>query len=1014
MTASTAICNRRNRVARAPGSAATFLVLCFLTLASSALALDPSKSLTQYAHRIWGQEEGLLQPTIYSILQSRDGFLWLGTQDSLIRFDGLHFREFEDTQETALHRNLIRALREDKAGNVWAASVGGGLARISPSGTLTRFTTKNGLPSDDQFCLDSDDDGAVWSCSNRGLSKFDGKRFRSFTTADGLPSNGIRDTCRADDGVRWVSGLDFGLARSAGLRFQPYVDTYIPKKETVTALHCSRDGTVWAGTTAGLVRISAHGSTTVSVRDGLPDDSVSSIAESADGSLWVGTNDGISRLRYGSVSVYRTRDGLSHSSVLSLFEDREGTLWAGTKAGLDQFTDGKVTPYTTTEGLPTNQTGPVLEDGAGQLWVGTIGSGLTAFDGHQFRRITTSNGLIDNTILSLALDRAGDLWVGTRKGLNRLTRGAISGTYTTRNRLSGKEVRTIFSDVQGKLWVGTDRGLCYWSGSKFVPSGILPRSDENGILALAGGRTANLFISTEEPGFYTLRDGVVKSYPTDVNRSVDSYYLDSVKHEAWMGTLGSGLLRWKGGEFTHVRTKDGLYDNRIYGIVRDDHANFWLASSKGIFRISQGELDDFVDGKTGFVTSIPFSTGQLRFECQSGVQPAVARTRDGRLWFSTTNGLVMVDPNHLIPNNVPPPARITATLINGRRVRSGSGELQLGASERNLEIRYAGLSFISPEKVTFQYILDGYDKSWTDAGTRREAFFTNLPPGHFQFQVRTRNADGVWGTQPAVLRFEVEPRFYQRLWFFPSLLVFGAALVVLAYRARIRRLHATFEVVLAERNRIARELHDTLLQGLSGITMQLQALWTKLPYSQEKDTLEAIIADAGACSKEARRSLWGLRTVGSVALRFEEKLSAVAKQSIGAKPVTLLLQVQPVSLNAFPEIEYQLLRITQEVISNTLAHAKASTLRIEVKVEGTELQVAFEDDGIGFTPQEQRAPFGHFGLIGIRERADEIDARLRVTSAEGSGTRITISVPLPKAGGAANTGAEPELAHHRR
>jgi signal transduction histidine kinase len=343
-------------------------------------------------------------------------------------------------------------------------------------------------------------------------------------------------------------------------------------------------------------------------------------------------------------------------------------------------------------------------------------------------------------------------------------------------------------------------------------------------------------------------------------------------------------------------------------------------------------------------------------------------------------------------------------------VQSGSGELQLSSSERNLEIRYAGLSFISPEKVRFQYILGGYEKSWTDAGSRREAFFTNLPPGHFRFQVRTRNADGIWSKEPAVLRLEVEPRFYQRLWFFPSLALLVASLVFVGYRARIRRLHRTFDLVLSERNRIARELHDTLLQGLSGITMQLQALWTKLPYSRERETLAEIITDAGRCSKEARRSLWGLRTVGSGALDFGEKLNAIARQSIGDKPVSLILQLQPVSLHAFPEMEYQLLRIVQEVVSNTLAHARAKALTISLSLHDCELHLALEDDGIGFTPEEQESPFGHFGLIGIRERADEIDARLSVTSRQGTGTRILISVPLP---GTERMGAKPELAHHR-
>jgi ligand-binding sensor domain-containing protein len=204
----------------------------------------------------------------------------------------------------------------------------------------------------------------------------------------------------------------------------------------------------------------------------------------------------------------------------------------GTKAGLDQLTDGKVTPYTTNEGLPTNQIGPVLEDTAGQLWIGTLGSGLTVFDGRQFRTLSTSDGLINNTILSLSLDHSGNLWVGTRGGLNRLTNGEVSGTYTARDGLPGNEVRTVFCNVQGQLWVGTDLGLSHWNGKRFASGGILPRSDENGIVVLAGGHTANLFISTEEPGFYTVRDGIVKSYPADANRPVHSYYLDAGKHEA--------------------------------------------------------------------------------------------------------------------------------------------------------------------------------------------------------------------------------------------------------------------------------------------------------------------------------------------------------------------------------------------------------------------------------------------------------------------------------------------------
>ncbi len=560
--------------------------------------------------------------------------------------------------------------------------------------------------------------------------------------------------------------MDFGLARSNGSRFEAYSDAHISAKDNVTALSCASDGTVWVGKSSGLTRIHAGSSRTFTTRDGLPDNEISSLAEGLGGSLWIGTNDGISRYRNGDISVYRTRDGLSHSLVLSLYVDREGSLWAGTKDGLDQFTDGKVTPYTTNQGMLSNDAGPVLEDTSGRLWIGTLGRGLNSFDGHRFYSLTTEQGLTDNSVLSLELDKSGDIWVGTKKGLNRLRNGNVIATYSRRNGLSGAEIRALFVDSQGTLWAGTDAGLNRFDGKGFAAARVTSQADSNGIVALAGGQTVRLFVSTDSSGFYAMRNDRWTSYSPDVIRSVDCYFLDHLRHSAWMGTLGSGLLRWHNGAFTHVHVKDGLYDNRIYSIVRDDKSNFWMASSKGIFRVSQKELDDFADGKIRSVTSIPFSTGQLRFECQSGVQPAACRTRDGRLWFSTTNGLVVVDPNHLVSNKIAPPVQISGVFVNGQRVDLGD-DVQFKPSERNIEIRYAGLSFVSPEKVSFRYILDGYEKSWTEAGSRREAFFTNLPPGHFRFKVEARNADGIWSAQPALLAFTIEPRLYQRMWFFP-------------------------------------------------------------------------------------------------------------------------------------------------------------------------------------------------------------------------------------------------------
>ncbi len=975
-------------------------------------ALDPSKTLGQYAHRIWGQEEGLFQPTIYSILQSRDGFLWLGTQDSLIRFDGMHFREFEYRGEPVFHHSLIRALLEDRHGDLWVGSIGSGAARIAPDGAVTRYTTKQGLPSDNVFCLASDPQDRVWVCTDRGLARLDRLGMKVFTSADGLPSNQIRSTCEASDGTRWVAGLDFGLSRWNGSRFETYSDSQISPRENVTALSCANDGSVWVGKDSGLTQVRKGFSHSFSKRGGLPDNAVSSLAQAPDGSLWIGTNDGISRYTNGEINVYRTRDGLSHSLVLSLYIDREGSLWAGTKDGLDQFTDGKVTPYSTENGMLSNDAGPVLEDAAGHLWIGTLGRGLNWFDGHRFRALTTRDGLIDDTILSLEMDRAGDLWVGTTKGLNRLRDRTVVAVYTRSQGLSGAEVRALFVDPEGTLWAGTNKGLDRFTGSRFVNGGVIPRLGANPVIALAGGHIVRLFASTDGPSLYYLRDNASNSYPLDVIHPVDCYYLDHLRHTAWMGTLGSGLLRFENGKVVHVRVKDGLYDNRIYSILKDESANFWLASSKGIFRVSQKELDDFADGKTRNVTSIPFSTGQLRFECRAGVQPAAARTRDGRLWFSTNNGLVVVDPNHLLSNKVPPPVHITAIVINGQRV-DPQQNLELKSFEKNVEIRYSGLSFISPEKVVFRYMLEGFDKTWTDAGVRREAFFTNLPPRKFHFRVMARNADGIWSTEPASLEFTIQPRIYQRSWFFPVLAVLFGLAITAGYRVRIRRLKNRFDLVLAERSRIARELHDTLLQGLAGITMQMQALWTRLPLSKERQVLGDIIKDAGACSTEARRSLWGLRAIDTESADFSEKLAKLAREAVAGRPISLSLHLESVALGMFPETEYQLLRIAQESISNALTHAHGTSLRIHLAVDKQKLQLTIEDDGIGFAADMEHQRLGHFGLIGIRERAGEIGAQLTLSSSPELGTKVSIFLPFSRPN-ASESNPERSLEHQIR
>ncbi|MBV8866937.1 MAG: hypothetical protein JO210_16195, partial [Acidobacteriaceae bacterium] len=401
------------------------------------------------------------------------------------------------------------------------------------------------------------------------------------------------------------------------------------------------------------------------------------------------------------------------------------------------------------------------------------------------------------------------------------------------------------------------------------------------------------------------------------------------------------------------------------------------------------------DGRRKAVTSLPFTTGQLRFECRSGVQPAACRTKDGRLWFSTTNGLVVVDPNSLAKNQVPPPAAITALIVNGKRLAPASVPHLPPHETNNIEIRYAGLTFISPEKATFRYRLEGYDRTWMDANERRAAFYTNLPCGNFVFKVEARNSDGVWSSRAASLAFVVEPRFYQRRWFFPLVAIALALSVIAGFRMRIRRLRRGFQLILAERNRIARELHDTLLQGLSGITMQMQALWARLPSSREREFLSEIIRDAGACSAEARQSLWGLRTTAQSECDFSDRLVQLVRNAVYGRDISLSLMVEPVPLIEQPDVEHQLLRIVQEAVSNSLKHAAALQLTVKLYGRDGALHLLIDDDGSGFTNATGRTR-GHFGIRGMQERAEEIGAEFSIVSSPGNGTSVRICLPISK------------------
>ncbi len=980
-------------------------VALLLLTCNAVMAIAPDRPLTQSIHRIWQTQQGLPATPILSLLQTQDGYLWLGTQKGLYRFDGIRFTEFPHTDEVSLDSLWIQDLHEDASGNLWIATDGAGLIRLG-QGTARQHQLADGLPSDDVRCVATDSAGALWVATAAGLARLAETSHRDTKSFEIVSPGNFRALSTAPSGDIWAAGDGNQLTVWNGHKIAARTIQSLPAHGSVYALLCSPDGAVWIGTSDGLVRLKDGHERRYTTADGLASDHILCLKRGADGVLWIGTREGFSRLAGGEIASFDARDGLSQSTVFCLCEDREGSLWVGTKHGLNQFLDRRTLLYTTREGLPSNDAGPVLQDAEGRIWVGTLGAGLARLEGRSFEVLTTGDGLVSNSILALADGGDGQLWIGTSAGLNRLADGRIDATFTTEQGLPADEVRCICRDRSGTLWVGTAAGLAQLRGGRFVQPVGEPEILRTPLRALVEHRAGVLFAAAEGGGLYRCASGELSPYQAG---NLDHWIIDTLFEDdlglLWIGTEGHGLHLLDGDRIRHFTTKDGLYDDEIFGIVADDQQRLWMACSSGVFFVSRDDLRKFAAGQITSLTSTPFSPmDSLRtIECKSGVQPSLFKMQDGRIWFSTIRGLIVIDPKNLQRVLPPTPVVVEDVVVNGKNERPDQVR-RLSPGQTNLEFRYTALSFATPTRTTFRYRLVGFDKQWVDAGSRREAFYTNLSPGTYRFELAARLLEGPWQAAQHPVEFTLEPHFYQARWFLPLC----AALLMLAgwgaYRLRVRHIKGHLRVVVAERSRIARELHDTLMQGFSGVTMEMQALSARLDASPERRTLDEIIRDAGICLREARRSVAGLRNSHGDETGLSAAIAQAARHLTETQDVRLRLNLQRSPPELADDTQYNLLRIAQEAITNAIKHSSARTIEVDLDCLPDRLQLAIRDDGVGLGTRDGNRPQpGHYGLIGMRERASQIGAELHVESTPGQGT--TVRVDLPLASG--RTGAPP-------
>jgi len=986
----------------------TTWVWVLLAFAPAAMALDPQRSLDHFGRQVWRTDSGLPQNTVHCILQTSDGYLWLGTDGGVVRFDGLDFVTFDAENTPQLASDTIYDLLQDASGALWI-STASGLVRYRDGG-FTAYSTAHGLPADTVWFTHEDRRHRMWAITSAGPAVFNGQ---SFVPIAGAQAAGpVNRQALAEDGQGrvWLGGssgvfvfdsaprvtqhlLSGVEAEAVGLDRQGNVwigtgeglDRYADGALTpifsleVTALEPDADGSMWVGTATGLAHVSARGVVLRSPASGERLEGVDRLFRDRQGILWIATERGLFRLAGDQLQSFAPSSPLAANRVLSLYEDREGDLWLGTgSGGLHLLRDQKFTTYSTRDGLSGDLVSCVFQGANREVWIGTDGAGLNRRTATGFAHYSTADGLSSNVVLSLAGGAGDDLWIGTPNGLNLLHQGRFQ-RFSSGNGLPDDFIRSLYTDRDSTLWIGTRHGLAHLAGGRFTSFSSLDGlgSDFIGAILRAG---LDLWVGTSG-GLSRLHDGNFTNYTVKQglsNNTVTAMAQDG-QGTLWLGTHGGGLNRWRDGGMQPfpLRSLPGT----IYGVLEDGLGHLWLSSKTGIFRVTMA-------GVTGYGTA----DGMNIRECSGGGHPAAWKLADGSLWFATLDGVSVIDPAHAPENRVPPPVAIEKVLVNDRAVNP-EGDLVLKPGAGRLEFQYAGLSFAAPQKVQYRYRLEGFDRGWIEAGTRRAAFYTNLPPGNYRFRVMAANNDGVWSTAGAVFGLRLLPHYYQTWWFYSALALASVLLGYLVYRWRVVQVEAQWGAVLRERGRIAREIHDTLAQGFAGISVQLEVAARLLGAGAAREPLDQARALARASLEEARTSIWNLRSQGAEAEDLPSRLSRSCSRIAGGSETKVYLQVKGTYRPVQRRIEEELLRIGQEAVTNAVRHAAASRIEVQLIYEAARVSLRVEDDGRGFATSANGRP-GHYGIRGMQERAGEIDGALVLESTPGAGTRVMIEVPV--------------------
>lgn len=977
------------------------LVLVLL-LPKSAWAVDPARRLTQYAHTAWRTQDGAFNSVPITIVQTPDGYMWIGTADGIVQFDGDRFVRWSPDQGQRLPSSEVSDLLTARDGSVWISAAGfvsrwkdhtlvsyatsssgvdglsedpegtvwvrssrtvkgaGSVCRVSATGPQC-LRPQDGMPSVMVTALLADRHGALWVGADTVLMRWT----RGAPAAYPLPGlignagmMGVMALASAPDGALWVgvgkAGPGLGLQRLIDGRWQAFDTPALHGSSlVVTSLLVDRAGALWVGTyDRGIYRILGDVVDHFDRTDGLSGDNVSDLAEDREGNLWVVTAQGVDRFADTPVASVSAAEGLCSTEASSVIASRDGSIWAGGESALTRLRDGQVTCYRSGRELPGTQVTSLFEDHAGRLWVG-LDQGLWLFEQGRFQQITRPDARPLGLVTGIAEDTAHRVWI-TAAGPPRILM-RVEGLTVREDVFEPAMPRRVAADPTGGLWLG-----------------------------LFNGDLAHV------------RDGRTVVHPFEHPEGALLHQLVPQADGSVLAATTYGLVGWRNGTALTLTQKNGLPCEQVYAVAFDRRGDLWLYMNCALGVMTSRDLQAWKQK--------PDTTVTIRtLDALDGVRPqatsfvAGARSSDGRLWFANSVALQVLDPDRMRRNDVPPPVRIEQVVAD-RTVWSARRELRLPPLTRDLQINYVGLSFVAPQKVRFRYRLEGRDDTWQEPGSRRQAFYTDLRPGTYRFRVIASNNDGVWNEEGASLAIVIAPAWYQTRHFLAFCVVASVLAAWAAYRLRMRQmaraLTARFDERLEERTRMARDLHDTLLQTLQGTRMIAD---TAMDRPEDAPTLlralQQVSTWLGRATDEGRAAVNALRASTTATNDLAAAFQRAAEDCRQRGAIDASLTVTGDAREMHPVVRDEIYRIGYEAIRNACTHSGGQHLTVALNY-GRDLILRVADDGVGMESTiAESGKKGHFGLPGMRERAARIGASLTIISAPGSGTTIVMTVP---------------------